>query len=155
MRVLKPLALFVFCCGVPVALWEFLPRTNGPVPPISYAELVAILLTGITVVLAILAVIVGILAIWGYQSIKSEAIGAAERKVIESVGAIIDKRLADKSIQARIEKGVSAVLNQSFGKVLTEYSNAFPQHPEGGDGSEQPAGSVAEEYPNEESHAGT
>jgi hypothetical protein len=53
-------------------------QASPDTPKVTYVELVTILLTGITVALAILAVMVGLLAIWGYASIKKESADAAK-----------------------------------------------------------------------------
>ena len=64
---LETAALCVFSLGFPVALWEWhriLPGAVVEQPKVSYAEFVAILLTGLTVAFALFAGIV-----WGSGSL--------------------------------------------------------------------------------------
>ncbi len=145
-RKLQTVALFVFIVGSVFGLWEgwrFLPRPTVPPPPVTNADLVSILLTGVTLVLAILAIVIGGLAIWGYQSIKTEAYSVAQRAAEKAVAETITARLDEPSLQATIKKEMRRRVLELIPQAIEDmrYPEAFPQeatqHPE----------PVADEYP--------
>jgi len=74
-------------------------------PKPSYAELVLIVLAAVTVVLAVLAIIIAILAVWGYENIKKEASGAADRAVKSTVEATVKRHANDERIQGIAAQG--------------------------------------------------
>ncbi len=149
--------MLIVCIGIPFAIVIGLratPDTTTAPPKVSYAELVSILLTGVTIVLAIGAVFLGALAIWGYQSIKQEAVTAAKT----SADAAIQERtelVVDKAVEAAVDKAVRGQMKSIAGKIRREikrndqrtddlmYPAAFSQHPTEG----EPSGPVADEYP--------
>jgi hypothetical protein len=149
---LKVAALLVVCIGIPAIAWALARMVmNGPIattPPPTYAELVAIVLTAVTVVLAALAIMIAILAVWGYQSIKTEAAGAAERAIQSSVSALVQKHVSEESIQKLIAKEVKLRIGTVTLGTADLYPDAFdvPRDvPErGAVGTEYPKGDVDE-----------
>lgn len=59
----------------------------------SYADLAAINLTVATVVLGAVALIVGVVAIFGFQIIRSESVSNAEKRVLEEMPEILKREL--------------------------------------------------------------
>jgi hypothetical protein len=130
MRKILSLAALVFCIGFPIALWEgyrFLPKSVvGAVPAPSFAEGVTIVLAALAIVLACLALFVGGLAIWGYQSIKSEAAAAAERGVQKAVDGALKEEIAKKLNEASIKRAVAREANNAAQYLDLQYPSAFP-----------------------------
>ena len=155
MAKLKMVALWVFCLGVPLALWEgyrIVPGALADQPKVTYGELVTILLTGLTVALALFAVIAGLLAIWGYSNIKDEAASAAKAAVESSVKAAVDRHLNDEALGATIRKELRPIAQSVIREELPSdfsalYATAFPQAPEVG--HETASERIAEELPGE------
>ena len=117
-------------------------------PGLTYAELVTIILTGITVVLAILAIFVAGLAIWGYESIKNEAGGVAKRAVEQTVAESVRSRVNDESVQAMVKKELQRQLRRSVMDAAFLYPQAFTK--ETGEADAQPEAKptpIGEEYP--------
>lgn len=50
-----------------------------PSPKVSYAEYTAILLTGLTIVLAVLGVTIAVVAIWGYKGIEEKVVSTTKK----------------------------------------------------------------------------
>jgi hypothetical protein len=78
--------LFALCGVVFWCIWIVTklvaPELSIPgvrVPTISYAELIAVLLTGMAVSLGILGIIIAGLALWGYKAIRDESKAIAAR----------------------------------------------------------------------------
>jgi hypothetical protein len=157
MRKLQIAALVMFCIGAPVALWEgmrLIPGARADSPAVSYPELVAILLTGITVALAMLAVVIGIFAIWGYSNIKQEATTAANAAVESTVKVALERHLNDQALGGTIRKELRPVVQEVVREVLPDltsglYSAAFPQ----GDAGEVGSQRIAEELPRDQNEA--
>jgi hypothetical protein len=126
-----PLSLLFFGAGVLCGemllasyffQWHFLPREAAP--KMSYAEFVSILLTGIAVILAVLALFVASLAVWGYSQFR-EMTKAASAEHVERMlkaGAFRDE------VEALIIKHVSSQLEQgTLRTVLVERVDALIQ----------------------------
>ncbi len=149
---LKVAGLLMVCVGIPVIgweLWRILPSTANAMPPTpSYAELVTILLTGVTAVLAALAIIVAILAVWGYKSIKEEAAAAADRAVKKTVETAVAKHVADDRIREIVKKEVSKIIGETIAEA-SEYTEAFP--PSENDAKQETIGT---EYPKDDGPEG-
>ncbi len=77
---------------------------------LSYADLAAINLTVATVVLAAVGLIVGIVAVFGFQIIRSESISNAEKRVLEEMPKILKLELR------RMEKDGS--LGQAMERII-------------------------------------
>jgi len=153
---LKMVALWIFCIGFPVALLEWYRTVPGEIanqPKATYAELVTILLTGLTVALALFAVIAGVLAIWGYSNIKKDAATAATGAVESTVKTAVDKHLNDETLGATIRKELRPIVLEVFREEMSpyfvagSYPGAFPQAPSTG---EAPSERIAEELPGED-----
>ena len=156
---LKMVALWVFCLGFPLALWEWqriIPGTLSDQPKVTYAELVTVLLTGLTVAIALFAAIAGVLAIWGYSNIKGEAATAAKSAVESTVKAAVDKHLNDEALGATIRKELRPIVREVVREEMPPdlvaglYAAAFPQAPGGG---EAPSERIAEQLPGENNEA--
>ena len=87
MKILRILALTIFILATPPALWigiRLLPPTVGVTPP-STVELMATLFGAATIVLGALAIVIAVLAIWGYNAIKEESRSVAHGAATEIV----------------------------------------------------------------------
>lgn len=106
------------------------------------------MLACVTIVLAVLAILVGALAVWGYQSIKTEAKGVATRAVEKAVNDAVLKNFDESAIKRIIRKEVARVRHESREEeALKEallYSAAFSTRPSEETGNE---GHVGSEYP--------
>lgn len=74
-------------------------------PPIGweYKDLLTIILTALAALLAAIAIFIGILAIWGYASIRDAAMRAAESKAEEiaiRVSEPVATRVAEAAVRA-------------------------------------------------------
>lgn len=63
-------------------------QTGGPPSPIEYKDFVAILLSALSVMIAILGLLLAAAAIWGYQELKGAALKAALEQVEKTVPSI-------------------------------------------------------------------
>jgi hypothetical protein len=156
---LKMAALWIFCIGFPLALWEWYRIIPGEIanqPKATYAELVTILLTGLTVALALFAAIAGVLAIWGYSNIKKEAATVATGAVESTVKTAVDKHLNDETLGATIRRELRPIVLEVVREEMPPdlvaglYAAAFPQAPRTG---EAPSERIAEELPGENNGA--
>jgi heme/copper-type cytochrome/quinol oxidase subunit 2 len=119
-------------------------RVPDPYGALEYKDLVSILLTAVTVVLAVLGIAIAILAIWGYK----EFMAKAESKATESAGAVaktlVDTYLTSEEFSIRFaqaaerlnkEKGASRVAlgDKPDGKGVDDASpqEHFPPYPDG------------------------
>ena len=152
----------MFCLSAPIALWEgyrLLPTTAGVVPALSYAELTTIVLAALTIVLAFLTLFVGGLAIWGYQSIKSEGIAAAEKSAqtatSSAVNEAISKQLDEGAIKRSIEVAVRRMVRKETREAIDtslRYAGAFALSPNDAREQGQPTTEhIGKEYPEGES----
>lgn len=160
LQILKIASLGVVIVSVPIALWEgyrFLPSANAePAMKLpTYAEAVAIILTAVTIVLAFLAIIVAALAVWGYQSIKSEASAVADRAVEKAIQPALAKYVAEheKVLTAMAKKVRRKTQKEIAQDVALLYSGAFEatglEEEETGETSR-----VGKPYPGDETHEG-
>lgn len=96
-----------------IAYWNLVP--TGGVITLAYSDLVSILLTGIGVILAALALFIAILAIWGYSQFQSMTRTASANH--------LEKLLKDgpfrKEVEAIIVNHVSAELRMREGPLRT------------------------------------
>jgi hypothetical protein len=82
----RGILLFGVCLLLAWLVW-FLTRLVSPelsipgatAPHITYAELIAVLLTGLAIAVGLLGIIVAGLALWGYREIRNEAKAIATR----------------------------------------------------------------------------
>lgn len=116
MKQVGPLSALVFCAGVLcgemllagyVFQWHFLPREVAP--KMSYSEFVSILLTGIAVILAVLALFVASLAIWGYSQFKDLTRAASAEHLEKMLNAGVFRNEAEtliiKHVSSQLEHG--------------------------------------------------
>ena len=153
MAKLKMVALWFICIGIPVAIYRITPRQAGNGPAVTYSELVTIVLTCLTIALALFAVIVGIVAVWGYSNIKTEAGDAARSAVESTVKIAVTERLNEEALRAIIRTELMALLPQIVREEIPQdisaaglYSGAFPQAPSVG---EEPSERIADDLPGE------
>lgn len=112
-----------------------------------------VLLAGLTVALALFAVIAGLLAIWGYSNIKQEAATAANAAVEASIKAAVERHLNDKALGATIRKELRPIVRDVIREETPHaasalYATAFPQASESG--GETESARIAEEFPSED-----
>jgi type IV secretory pathway VirB2 component (pilin) len=95
-----------------------LSAPSGGTPHVSFAELIAVLLTGLAISLAILGVIIAGLAIWGYRAIREES-----------------KAIAIKTVRIEAWKQIIRYLSSEEGAktVETEVTKRFDELKEGFD----------------------
>jgi hypothetical protein len=158
MAKLKMAALWVFCLGFPLAVWEcyrLIPGAQANQPNATYADLVMVLFAGLTVALALFAVIAGLLAIWGYSNIKQEAATAANAAVESSIKTAVDRHLNDEALGATIRKELRPIVRDVIREEMPRdhlasplYATAFPQAPE--ISGETESARIAEELPSED-----
>jgi hypothetical protein len=145
---LKVVALLVLCFGVPWIGWELMRVVPGravETPSPTYAELIAIVLTAITVALAVLAIVIAILAVWGYQSIKGEAAMAAEKTIKATVPALVGKYVTEESVSLLVTQAVARGYEQMAMRRARLYSDAYTPMEE----ETQEQSSLGTEYPKE------
>jgi hypothetical protein len=89
-------------------LWVFQGNSIRLVPgEMSYAELSAVMLAAVTVVVTVLGVIVAIIAIWGYAHFK----GIAEKSAKTQVSTEIESG----SLKDHLEASVTGFMQREFG----------------------------------------
>ncbi len=71
---------------------------------ISFDTYISITLTAVAVILAALAIFIGLAAIWGYQQISSQAELRAEKAVSEKLAKLFDESNVKEMIRARAEE---------------------------------------------------
>jgi hypothetical protein len=70
----------------------------------EYKDLITIILTALTALLAALAIFIGLLAIWGYASIRDASIAAAESAA--EVKAVETARATAETVAARTAEAI-------------------------------------------------
>ena len=83
--------------------------------PVNYSDYVAILLTAITVLLAVMATFFALLAIVGYQVLRSAALNEATRAVMtqfegdgEGISLLLNKLENNEQFQAKVAESLSS-----------------------------------------------
>jgi membrane-bound ClpP family serine protease len=71
---------------------------------LSYADLAAINLTVATVVLGGVALIVAVVAVFGFQIIRTESVSNAEKRVKEELPAMLDRELRRMENDGRLSR---------------------------------------------------
>lgn len=91
--------------------WYLFSRPLLPNP--LHSELVTTLLAGLTISIAVLAIVVAGLAIWGYQAIKAEArtiaLEVAQKSAIE--------HLKGEDAQAKLRSDARTIIDQELAKL--------------------------------------
>lgn len=123
-RIFKILALIVFCVGGTLVTWSLvrIARGTGPVssPGPSNADVIATVLAGLTVSVALLAIMIGFFAIWGYQTITSEARSLAKQ---------LAQRGSDEYLRgSELGERIRALVAEELGK-LTEGAKLSTSQP--------------------------
>lgn len=113
--IFQAITLIAVCVTVPIALWiavriasVFTPMAPSP----SHSDVVTTVLAGLTISIAVLALMVAGLAIWGYHAIKAEARKTAIRAA--RVAAIKSVKSAD--VQNRLRKEARLLIAGEFAK---------------------------------------
>jgi hypothetical protein len=119
MKVAKYIAVFIFgtivcylliSIGVVDAI-DGLPGTQ--VEPLfalpTYLSFVAVMMTAVTAMLAAVAIGIGIVAAYTFKEIKEEA----QKSASQTVNSLVDEKLSDEAIQARIDEIAFRQGNQS------------------------------------------
>jgi hypothetical protein len=99
----------------------------GGSPPTG-GDSIPTILTFVTIELGVLAIMVGLLAIWGYHTIKGEAKSMAKNAAM----SYLEGRLGQSQITKLVEKAVTRELSRTLGAqqlpgAFTESSAASPQ----------------------------
>jgi hypothetical protein len=114
-------------------------------PGVTRAELIDVILTGLTIVIGTLALIVGVVAIWGGQAI----VGAAREKANEAARQAIEQRVQEyfdsEEFKERLAREVQPPPTPAtVGELEVHASGAMSQS----DSLEvEQTGKVGEEYP--------
>lgn len=88
----------------------------------TYSDFVSVMLTGITVLLAVVALAVGVLAYWGFAATRDLVQKAAEKHVDDLVnGTIFDKKFNDL-VEALVRKKIDSPEFNDYMAVALEKS---------------------------------
>jgi hypothetical protein len=112
---------------------------------LSYETFISISLTAVTVVLAVLALLIGILALWGYRAIKDEARVIAEKASKDKIAELLD----GESIRDKLKEEVSARLTVESAQLFDDLriSLAFPIQDPDLPGASHDGEKISEQYP--------
>jgi hypothetical protein len=145
LKVLKITALIVFIASCPILIWALIvlrPPVSQPTPP-TPADLIAVLFTGVTIILGVLAVVIAVFAIWGYQAIKKEALDSAERAAQKWLVDSVDGANLKDRIISEVEKRSATDADVILQGIMM--GNAFPSTDSG-----EPEQAVGKKYPENE-----
>lgn len=145
MNHIKSAALLVFIFGFPALLWELAPLTH-PRPLIespTTADVLTVLFGVATIVLAVLAVLIGTIAIWGYHTIRDEAVKASRDLAREDV----KKFIASEEIKRQIIAESRPILESEVERYMEgiEFSQSQPAQDGERDSSSGEENKVADE----------
>lgn len=87
------------CAGLAFALW-FREMPAPAVGQWTYTDLIATMLTVVTVILGALAVLIGLAAIWGYQTISNHAAQKAVEAARQSGQEYLDSDAFTEKVRA-------------------------------------------------------
>jgi hypothetical protein len=128
--------LFLNICLIGALSWIWLTKGSFSIVPGAweYKDLISILLTAVTVVLAFIGFIVGGAAIWGYQSIRAIAEEKAEKISAAGCNSYLNSQdffsKIDTAIRDRLEsEAKNAVQNALAPVVLSADSSPEFQEP--------------------------
>ncbi len=76
----------------------------------SYAELAAINLTVATVVLGAVALIVGVVAVFGFQIIRTESVTNAEKRVLEEMPEMLKRQLGQMEKNGELTRAMERAI---------------------------------------------
>lgn len=89
-----------------------------PSPKVSYAEYTAILLTGLTIVLAVLGVTIAVVAIWGYKGIEEKVVSTTKKATARYLNSAGGQALLTKVTEPHVQERVkAAVENMSLSQA--------------------------------------
>lgn len=136
-------AAVVAICALPVT-WALFRLAQVDVPGlpnqrVSYPEYVSLLLTGLTIVLAVLGIVIAIAAFWGYQGIEAKVSDIARDEVSRYLNSDNGKELLETVTQPQVQEKIRAALEATA--VAQAYST------NGGVGEEDLTQKLGEEYP--------
>src|ERR1700676_11934 len=103
---------------------------------LRYSEFLSITLTALAVILAALGILIGILALWGYKAIKTEARKAASKAVQDAIQGMISSEqikdhIKDVVLQRTQEEGdklfADFKLTGATGKLTDPYPKKDPE----------------------------
>lgn len=115
MAILKRIALVVFILAVGPALWigiRFMPEVKQLTPP-TPIELIGTVFAAVTIILGVLAIVIAVLAIWGYGAIKAEAKEAATSAA--KTAAIL--HIESEDVQARLREESRRIIEEEVKKL--------------------------------------
>lgn len=76
----------------------------------SYADLAAINLTVATIVLGGVALIVGLVAVFGFQIIRSESVSNAEKRVLEEMPEMLTRELGRMETNGQLTRALERAI---------------------------------------------
>ena len=109
---------------------------------ISYADMSAILLAAVAVIVTVLGVVVAILSLWGFRNIKASSIDAAttvsneiatkvaEREVGKSINEVAKKEIARLIDEGKLTKHLESAVDVILRRGAAEGASGFNNYPE-------------------------
>lgn len=102
-----------------VVVWLVQGNTFYLMPQsMSYSDLVAVLLTAVSLIVAIFGVVMAILAIWGYRNFKNVVRNASLTRAEEVVKTMVTEDLRSGGARAMIEARVADFLDNGIREGL-------------------------------------
>ena len=101
-----------------------MPSNTGTTPPTT-VELMATLFGAATIVLGALAIVIAVLAIWGYHAIKDESASVAGHAAKKAVS----EYLASEDVQGKLRDEIRKIIEEEMTKVREGQDLAGSQPP--------------------------
>ncbi|MBN9487880.1 MAG: hypothetical protein J0H44_11675 [Alphaproteobacteria bacterium] len=131
---MKPAVFLVLLIGVTIIvlnlifIWQLqAPLPNHPV--VEYKDFAAILLTAVAVIVAVLAMAVAIIAIWGYNDVIRRTEAKADESAAKVAGKAVETHLKSREFVEAVQTAVNALVEEQVRAGLTT-ANAGPSGPQ-------------------------
>lgn len=99
-------------CGVMLFTGLFvsinIDRSSAKAIEVSYSDFITLMLTAVTVVLAVLAIMFGVLAFWGYSNLRSIIQKSAHKYLEKSFTDGLFDRKIDKSVEKLVREQIES-----------------------------------------------
>ena len=102
-----------------ISLFRTTPAPAATPSPLEYKDFVAILLSALSAMVAILGLLLAAAAIWGYQELKGAALRAAVEEVQKTVPAI-----ATRAAVEEVEKTVPSIAARTAERITRQQVGA-------------------------------